>query len=299
MSAPRVTLDQWRALQAVVEHGGYAQAAAVLHRSQSTLSYAVHSLETKLGLRLLQREGRNARITEAGALLLRRSRPLLEQAEQLEVLAASLAQGWEPEIRLVVDAAFPTELLLEALSQFLPEARGTRVRLREEVLSGVLEVLETEGAELAITDELPPGFLGDPIMELTFEALAHPGHALHGLGRGLRAGDLAREMQVVVGDSGSRRRRDVGWLGAENRWTVASMETAIETVRRGLGFAWLPRLRVAELMQRGELRALPLEEGRRYRVPLYLLFGKGPAAGPATKALARQLRAVVAKAVQR
>ncbi|WP_238546206.1 hypothetical protein, partial [Pseudomonas aeruginosa] len=27
MKAPRVTLDQWRTLQAVVDHGGFAQAA--------------------------------------------------------------------------------------------------------------------------------------------------------------------------------------------------------------------------------------------------------------------------------
>ncbi|MGH9577863.1 MAG: LysR family transcriptional regulator, partial [Terriglobales bacterium] len=34
----RITLDQWRALLAVVDAGGYAQAAAALHKSQSTMS---------------------------------------------------------------------------------------------------------------------------------------------------------------------------------------------------------------------------------------------------------------------
>ncbi len=41
MKAPRVTLDQWRTLQAVVDHGGFAQAAEALHRSQSSISYTV------------------------------------------------------------------------------------------------------------------------------------------------------------------------------------------------------------------------------------------------------------------
>ena len=36
--APRISLEQWRALQAVVEAGGYAQAAEALHKSQSTLT---------------------------------------------------------------------------------------------------------------------------------------------------------------------------------------------------------------------------------------------------------------------
>ena len=43
--APRITLEQWRALLAVVEAGGYAQAAERLHKSQSTLTYAVQKIE--------------------------------------------------------------------------------------------------------------------------------------------------------------------------------------------------------------------------------------------------------------
>ncbi|MCU0736206.1 MAG: LysR family transcriptional regulator, partial [Methylotetracoccus sp.] len=41
---PKITLDQWRTLVAVVEAGGYAQAADQLHKSQSTLTYAVQKL---------------------------------------------------------------------------------------------------------------------------------------------------------------------------------------------------------------------------------------------------------------
>lgn len=45
MKAPRVTLDQWRTLQAVVDHGGFAQAAEALHRSQSSISYTVARMQ--------------------------------------------------------------------------------------------------------------------------------------------------------------------------------------------------------------------------------------------------------------
>lgn len=49
MNSPKVTLDQWRALQAVIDHGGFAQAAEKLHRSQSSVSYAVNRLQELLG----------------------------------------------------------------------------------------------------------------------------------------------------------------------------------------------------------------------------------------------------------
>ena len=135
MKAPRVTLDQWRTLQAVVDHGGFAQAAEVLHRSQSSVSYTVARMQEQLGVPLLRIDGRKAVLTEAGDVLLRRSRQLVKQASQLEDLAHHMEQGWEAEVRLVVDAAYPTANLVRALTAFMPQSRGCRVRLREEVLS--------------------------------------------------------------------------------------------------------------------------------------------------------------------
>ena len=50
MVAPRITLDQWRALVTVVDAGGYARAAERLYKTQSTVSYAVHRIEEGLGV---------------------------------------------------------------------------------------------------------------------------------------------------------------------------------------------------------------------------------------------------------
>ena len=115
MFAPRISLDQWRSLNAVVETGGYAQAAAMLNRSQSSVSYHIARLQDLLGIEVFKIVGRKARLTEHGEVLYRRSQLLLREAEQLEQLAHTLEQGWEADINLVVDAAFPPGLLLQAL----------------------------------------------------------------------------------------------------------------------------------------------------------------------------------------
>ena len=44
----RISLDQYKALIAVVDAGGYAQAAELLHKSQSAVSYAVQKMERLL-----------------------------------------------------------------------------------------------------------------------------------------------------------------------------------------------------------------------------------------------------------
>ena len=117
-STPRITLEQWRALQSVVEAGGYAEAAEALHKSQSTLSYAVQKIERLLDVRVFEIKGRKAVLTEAGQVLYRRARTLLEEAAMLEHGAAAMAQDWQPEIRIAVEILFPTWLLLECLAEF-------------------------------------------------------------------------------------------------------------------------------------------------------------------------------------
>ena len=57
---PHISLEQWRALVAVVEAGGYAQAAEALHKSQSAVSYAVQKIETQLALKVFELQGRRA-----------------------------------------------------------------------------------------------------------------------------------------------------------------------------------------------------------------------------------------------
>lgn len=290
MKAARVTLEQWRTLQAVVDCGGYAQAAAHLHRSQSSVSYAVNRLQHQLGIPLLRVEGRKAQLTEAGEHLLRQSRQLLADAARLEDQARQYEQGWESELRLVVDVALPTTVLMAALQAFAGVCPATRVKLDEVVLSGVDEALRAGDTDIAIGGQVPEGFLGDVLLEVVFEAVAHPEHPLHALGRPLTPADLRREMQVVIRDSGLARPRDAGWLGAEQRWTVSSIETALTLVSHGLGFAWLPRERLRGPLQSGLLAPLPLREGGCYAVALYLISGRPDAQGPAAQALAACLR---------
>lgn len=294
MNTPKSTLEQWRALHAVVDYGGFAQAAAHLFRSQSTISYSISKLQEQLGVQLLEVQGRKAHLTEAGEVLVRRSRHLLKDVAELEQLAENLSRGREAEIRFVVDAAFPHPILMKALQSFAPQSGGTRVQLKEVVLSGADEELESGEADLIISAHNPAEYLGDIIYEVEFVAVAHPDHALHMLGRKLTMKDLERELQVVIRDSGSRHNMDVGWLGAEHRWTVTSMEAAASAVASGLGFAWLPRHHVQHLIDNNQLKPLPLKEGQLYRANLYLIFGKPNNVGPAT----RELAAVIRRCVQ-
>lgn len=289
---PRTSLEQWTVLAAVVDEGSFARAAEVLNKSQSSVSYALKSLQAQLPVDVLVVRGRRAELSEAGEVLLRRARSLIEELHGLERLAANLSQDWEPEVRLAVDVIFPPHLLGEAMTQFVPESRSTRVQIIESVLSGGQEALLSGYADLAITHRPPPGFLGNELIRQEFVAVARHDHPLVLSSDLLTLRDLRHHRQFVVRDSGLKRKQDAGWLGAEQRWTVTHLKTSIQFVKQGLGYAWLPRLHIAEELAAGDLVPLALEEGGCRQEVLSLVFADRDSAGPATRALARALQSV-------
>lgn len=282
-SLPRTTLEQWAVLAAVVDQGGYAQAAMALHRSQSAVSYAVGRLQEELGVPLLAIEGRKAVLTSHGQTLLQRARGILRDLNTLEQLARSLKQGWEAELTLVVDAAFPRDRLLKIVAELQHLCPDTQMQLSDAVLSGAEEAITDGRADVVVTAHVPGGFFGEFLVDVPFVAVARPEHPLFALGRDLSFDDLTRHVQVVVRDSGVKHPRDDGWLGAERRCTVSSMEASLATVKAGLAFAWLPEHVVAESLRNGSLKPLPLTTGRERRVPLYLVLVRSEVAGPAAR----------------
>src|SRR4029078_7037753 len=67
------------AFAAIAEHKSFAKAATLLGIGRSTLSQNLRSLEERLGVRLLNRTTRSVSLTEAGARLLARVRPALDE----------------------------------------------------------------------------------------------------------------------------------------------------------------------------------------------------------------------------
>lgn len=291
---PRISLEQWRTLLAVVDAGGYAQAAVALHKSQSSITYAVQKLESLLGVKAFKVVGRKARLTPGGEVLYRRAKSLLEEASALEGAAGSLAAGWESELRIAAEIVFPTWLLLQCCARFGEERPQTRIELYETVLGGTDEALTLRRVDLAICSQIPAGFTGDPLLRLRFIPVAHPAHPLHQLGRELTLQDLRRHRHVIIRDSGSQRRSG-SWLGAEQSWTVSQKATSIHAVTTGAGFAWYPDDTIRGELDRGELKPLPMREGKERWAELYLVFADRDYAGPGALRLAELLREQVAQ----
>jgi DNA-binding transcriptional LysR family regulator len=288
--APHITLEQWQALIAVVDAGGYAQAAETLHKSQSAITYAVQKIESQLGVKAFEIQGRKAILTPTGQMLYRRALALVDEANDLERAAHRLSAGWEAEIRIAAEILFPSRLLLQSLERFSRESPRTRIELIESVLGGTSDALLNGEADLAISPQMPPGFLGEQLMRIRLLAVAHADHPLHQLGRELSSRDLRGYRHLVVRDSGIKRDRHTVSVEVDQRWTVSQIATSIQAVCQGYGFAWLPEEQIREELQAGILKPLPLREGGSLEATLYLILANPDFAGPGVRRLAEILR---------
>lgn len=295
MSAPRISLEQWRALVAVVDAGGYAAAADALNKSQSTVSYAVRRIEELLGVALFTIEGRKAVLTAPGRVLYRRARSLVDEAARVEAAGAGLAGGWEAELRVAVEVLFPTWLLLRVLNTFAEEHPSMRIQLYESVLGGTEELLEQRRVDLAVTGHLPAGYAADPILRVRFRAVAAPSHPLHRLGREVTLADLRAHRHIVIRDTGVRRTRAGAWDFSEARLTVTNKATSIRALTMGMGFAWVAEHIIREELDSGALKPLPMRHAGERWGSLYLVQPDPDAAGPGARRLATLIREGVAE----
>lgn len=291
-----VSLKQWRIFHAVIDCGGFAEAAKALHLSQSTISYTVGKLQDQLGTALLKIEGRKAILTPEGRALLERSRNVLKEAIELENFAKNLGQGWGEEVRLVVDHNFPVHLLTQALSCFTALGKGAaHVRLREVPTLQAEDVLRDPNVDLAISERVPLGYLGEPLTEVEYVAVAHPEHPLMKLGREVATVDLTQHVQIDMGQANAVEKAFAGNSKHMRRWMMNSFDTVAAALCEGLGYAWLPRHRVQTWLDQGMLGRLPLGDKRTYKSILYLIHGRPWCATPAASRLAEVLRTFAAE----
>ncbi|WP_211129993.1 LysR family transcriptional regulator [Serratia surfactantfaciens] len=107
-----------RAFAAIVEHGGFARAAAHLGMSASALSQTLRNLETRLGVRLLNRTTRSVAPTEAGAQMLARLLPAMGEIDAAVAQAVARRQNPSGRLRLNVTRVAALHYLAPLIAPF-------------------------------------------------------------------------------------------------------------------------------------------------------------------------------------
>ena len=286
------TLDQWEALRAVVQWGGFAQAAAHLNRSQSTVSYALARLQEQIGIRVFELVGRKARLTESGRALLADVEPLLSGLSSLEERARALASGGESQVCLAVDSIYPNERLFSALAKFTRLYPHVRLKLFQSAFLSTTDAFATQGAHLCIaTGPMLRDYFSQPILDIRFLAVARADHPLHQRSRQLTRTDLIQHLGMIIEGTEGPTPRTQARTHFQRYFPVNTIEAGIEAVCSGLCFGWLPIYRIQPYLSSGELVRLQLPAGGERRGSLYLVNFDLGSTGQGISALANLLGA--------
>ena len=131
----------------VAERRSFAAAARRLARSPAAITRAVAELETRLGVRLVNRTTRAVSLTEAGERFLTGARRVLAELEEIELAAAGEGIVPRGELRITAPILFGRQHVLPIVTEFL--GRFAEVSVALSLMDRPVDLVE-EGLDVAV-----------------------------------------------------------------------------------------------------------------------------------------------------
>lgn len=144
-------LKQLTYFVAIVEDGTISGAAQRLHIAQPALSLSLKTMETDLGVPLLERGPRSVRLTEGGRLFYQRARQILDMARSARQELSDVGRGVAGVLRLGTVSSSASALLSWRMGVFHRRYPQVRFELHEGNTFELIEMLRTGILDLAIT----------------------------------------------------------------------------------------------------------------------------------------------------
>lgn len=260
-------VDKFAAMRAfvqVVEAGGFAAAAREMGMSRSAVNKLVITLETELGVRLLQRSTRQVTSTATGAAFYERCLRILADLEEAE-LAVSQQQA-EPvgPLRINAPMTFGTSHLGSVIAEFMVRYPAVQVQLTLE--DRFVDPL-AEGFDLTLRIARPDTSSQLVVHELTrLRCLlcASPSY-LEQYGVPISVQDLKDHSCLAYGELAGRHEWLLDGPEGDVRVVVSGVmcsnngEVLRDAAARGLGIVLLPQFIVQQALEQGRLKKISLD----------------------------------------
>ena len=260
----------------VVDFNGFSAAASSLGLSPSAVSKLVTRLETRLGVRLLQRTTRALHLTEEGEVFYAAAQRIVGEIETLETEIAGHSGTPHGLLRVTTSLAFAAHQLAPVLSEFL--ARYPLVQLDLLPTDRVIDLVE-EGIDIAVRIGrlADTSFMARRIGEDRRLICAAPSYlARHGTPR--RPEELARHNCIVSRERAHLNRwpfkidGQVTEIEVGGRVAMSEGELQMQLALHGIGIARLTRLTLAGAIRDGTLVPLLGDFSAEEPVPIHAVY---------------------------
>lgn len=270
-----MTNDQLRAFIAVVEQGSFRAAASYIHKTQPSISAAVSALEAQFDFRLFSRDSYRPTLTTEGKAFYRQAKGLLGQVSELEALGHQLAQGAQPSLSISLSAMCALPPGLDRISRFCERHPQLQLKISTQHLSGVLEQLQLEKADLAIGPHtgLDDRYEFVEITRITMITVATPNFVEPDDKSVVSQAQLRARPHILLSDTGSAGPFDhINVLPGGQRWYVSDYLMKKTLLLAGMGWARMPLHMIETELADNQLVPLQVERFNACnQVPIYLI----------------------------
>lgn len=283
-------------LHEIAALGSMRAAADALGVAVSSISRQIAQLERQLGVALLERGRRAAKLTEAGSALIDYHRDRQTQRERLEQRLDEIRGSRAGRVVVAIGEGFIGELLAEMLARFIANHPQLTVDVR-------MTASSNEAARLVAEDEAHVGLAFQALQRARVRTLSAvsqslcvavpPGHALAGA-KSVSLAQLA-PYRLCLPEATFRTRQLLRAVEvAENcslrpSITSNSLNLLKSLVRSGEFVTLVPELAVHEELERGDFVALPLATDLLPPTGIHVLTRTGRQLAPAAQTLAKAL----------
>ena len=264
-------------MMAVVDGGSIVRAAEALRLSPSGVSRAIARLESRVGVRLLDRTTRSMSLTDEGRRFYERLGPLLDGIEEAVVEASGSASIVRGRLRVNVDPFFSRIVLAGRVTNFLE--RHPEVRL-ELIMRDAVGDLVADGFDLALRFGEPPSttFVVRKLIETRILTVASPAY-IAARGRPKHPSEVVDHACIDFYDAAHgrpfdwefRKGKQVLPVKVKSRLLVSDVGAMLGACEAGAGIAQIMQLGTQHLLDEGRLIEL-FPEWCGELFPLYALY---------------------------
>jgi DNA-binding transcriptional LysR family regulator len=276
-----VELRQLRHLTAVLQRASFSAAATELNITQPALSKSLRTLETSLGVRLLDRGPNGVRATVYGEQLAAYAHLVLAQVAEAEQEIEALRGARKGRLRIGAVPASLRTIVPVAARNFLADRPDVQLSIVEALNDVLLGSLQRGALDLVISvlpaEPFPPEIESRVLTREPMAIVGQPGHPLAGKSN-LALADLC-DFSWVVPERLEPDRRQLDRLFGRARLPLPKvvMETTSVTLLPAMlsGTTFLSYL-PASSVQAGGCVALPLSGATWMRTTVAAFRQKGP-----------------------
>lgn len=184
MSSMNFTFRQLKLFDAVARHLSFTRASEEMHLTQPAISMQIKQLEDHVGMPLFEQLGKKIFLTEAGKEMLRYSRMILSQAEEMRSVLDEMKGIQQGQLNIAV-ASTANYFAPKIIATFCKRMPNVKVNLDVANREGLLKHLADNDVDMVIMGNPPDGLglIGETFTDNPLVVIAAPDHPLAGQSR--------------------------------------------------------------------------------------------------------------------